>query len=254
LWDRLPEVLIAGDSAGILPVFNDVLSRSLSPEQKSRARKRALKIAEEHASAREGFRKKALDETDKDPISLDWLCHCINEEIDDDAILVHMLPSNADALSRQIRRSKPGTIFSWGDGAGSMGWPLGAALGAKLAAPDKMVVSLIGDGGFIYGCPVAAFWTASAYHAPFLSIVFNNNGYAICKQDMPRFAGEGVVVGDMEFEVGFDFKDPPDYASIARACHGYGQKVEDPSELKEALRTAIDAVRAGKPAVLDVRI
>jgi acetolactate synthase-1/2/3 large subunit len=54
--------------------------------------------------------------------------------------------------------------------------------------------------------------------------------------------------------VGFDFKNPPDYASIARACHGYGQKVQDPSELKEALRTAIDAVRSGKPAVLDVRI
>jgi acetolactate synthase-1/2/3 large subunit len=254
LWDRLPEVLITGDSAGILPVFNDMLSRTLGPEQKSRAGERALKMAEEHASIREGFRKKALDEAGNDPISLDWLCHCINEEIGDDAILVHMLPSNADALSRQISRTKPGTIFSWGDGAGSMGWPLGAALGAKLAAPDKMVVSLIGDGGFIYGCPVAAFWTASAYHAPFLSIVFNNNGYAICKQDMPRFAGEGIVKGDMEFEVGFDFKDPPDYASIATACHGYGRKVEDPSEVRVALRTAIDAVRAGKPAVLDVRI
>ena len=112
----------------------------------------------------------ALDDAGARPISPDWLCRCINEAIDDDAIIVHMIPSNADALSRQIRRTRPGTIFSWGESAGSMGWALGAALGAKLASPDKMVVSLVGDGGFIYGCPVATLWAASAYHAPFLSV------------------------------------------------------------------------------------
>ena len=165
-------------------------------------------MAEEHASIREGFRKKALDEADKDPISLDWLCHCINEEIGDDAILVHMLPSNADALSRQISRYEARNHFFLGGRRRLDGMALGCGPRRKARGARQDVVSLIGDGGFIYGCPVAAFWTASAYHAPFLSIVFNNNGYAICKQDMPRFAGEGVVKGDMEFEVGFDFKGP----------------------------------------------
>lgn len=135
-----------------------------------------------------------------------------------------------------------------------MGWALGAALGAKLASPDKMVVSLVGDGGFIYGCPVATLWAASAYHAPFLSVIFNNQAYAVFKEIMPLFSPEDLWTGDMGFEVGIDIKNPPDFAGIARACHAYGQRVEDPIDLKEALRTAVDEVRTGRSAVLDVRI
>ena len=156
--------------------------------------------------------------------------------------------------ARSAARS-PEPFFPGGTAQARWAGPLGAALGAKLAAPDKMVVSLIGDGGFIYGCPVATLWTASAYHAPFLSVIFNNHGLCgLQGRSCPSSAREGLVEGDMGFEVGIDIKNPPDFAGIARACHAYGQRVEDPSDLKEALRTAVDEVRAGRSAVLDVRI
>ena len=54
--------------------------------------------------------------------------------------------------------------------------------------------------------------------------------------------------------VGTEIKPSPDYASIARACYAYGQTVEDPAEVKSAVRAALEQVHSGKPAVLDVRI
>jgi acetolactate synthase-1/2/3 large subunit len=135
-----------------------------------------------------------------------------------------------------------------------MGWALGAALGAKLAAPNRTVVSLIGDGGFIYGCPVAALWSASAYHAPFLTVICNNQSYLSIRELLRSNYGDESVSGEMGFEIGTDIKNPPDFASLARACNAYGDKVEEPSELLNALRKAIDQVRNGTPAVLDVKV
>ena len=54
--------------------------------------------------------------------------------------------------------------------------------------------------------------------------------------------------------VGANISPPPDYALIAKACHGYGKMVEEPSELMPALKDALEQVRNGKAAVLDVRI
>ena len=134
-----------------------------------------------------------------------------------------------------------------------MGWSLGAALGAKLASPDKLVVSLIGDGGFMYGCPVSALWTASAYNAPFLTIVCNNQGYGATRGSLLKYYGESSIAGEMGSEVGAEFKMPPDFAAIAKACHAYGRTVEDPDDLLSDLKDAVDHVRGGRSAVLDVK-
>jgi len=131
---------------------------------------------------------------------------------------------------------------------------LGAALGAKLAAPNRTVVSLIGDGGFIYGCPVAALWSASAYHAPFLTVICNNQSYVSIRELLRAGYGEESVSGEMGFEIGTDIKNPPDFASVARACNAHGEKVDDPSNLLPALKIAVDQVRKGTSAVLDVTI
>jgi acetolactate synthase I/II/III large subunit len=257
LWDRLPDILIEGKSRRLLPALNEAVRKLLTPEQTERFRSRLERLGDEHKKLKDDWREVALRAANTRPISPEWLCRCINETLDDDAIIVHQIPSHADALSHQLQRTKPGTMFCWGDSAGSMGWSLGAALGAKLAAPDKLVVSLIGDGGFIYGCPTATLWGSAAYNAPFLSIIFNNSAYAIFREVMGMFYGEDMeklVSGDLGFELGIDIRNPPDFAGIAMACHAHGQRVDDPSDLMSALERAIREVRAGRSAVLDVKL
>jgi acetolactate synthase-1/2/3 large subunit len=252
LWGRPADILIEGDSRTLLPALKETIRQRLADNPDSRFRDRYARVEKEHWRLKEDSYTSAMNRRDQKPISPEWLCHCINGVLDDEAILVHMIPSNADALSHQIRRSKPGTMYTWGNNAGSMGWALGAALGAKLAAPENLVVSLIGDGGFIYGCPVATLWSARVYHAPFLSIVFNNRSYRSIKALLLMEFGEMSVSGEIGFEVGADIKNPPDFAAIATACGAYGQTVEEPSDLPSALETAVGEVRGGRPAVLNV--
>jgi acetolactate synthase-1/2/3 large subunit len=254
LWGRFPDILIQGDSSKLLPVLNETVVQHVVAKPDARYRDRSNRLEQEHRKLKDDWRAKALSEATRKPISAEWLCYCLNEVMDEETMLVHMAPSNADALAHQIHRTRPGTIYSWGEGAGSMGWALGAALGAKLAAPNTMVVSLIGDGGFIYGCPVAALWSSKAYNAPFLTVICNNQSYVSIRELLRAGYGEESVSGEMGFEIGTDIKDPPDFATIARACGAHGQKVEEPSELLPALKTAIDQVRKGTSAVLDVRI
>ncbi|GAI14611.1 unnamed protein product, partial [marine sediment metagenome] len=107
---------------------------------------------------------------------------------------------------------------------------------------------------FIFGSPIPALWASNVYHAPFLCIVFNNRSY-----NVPRGAIRGVY-GEQSFSektghwVGVDIDPPPDYALIGRACGAYGQTVEDPAELRAVLKNALEQVRQGKPAVVDVRL
>jgi acetolactate synthase-1/2/3 large subunit len=137
--------------------------------------------------------------------------------------------------------------------AGSIQWALGAALGAKVAAPDKLVVSIMTDGGFVWGSPVATLWPSVAYKAPFLSVILNNQSYGFIKLLVERSYGEGTIPDRMAFEAGVDIMPAADYAGVAQACGAYGRTVEDPDDVMPALKEAIDQVRKGRPAVIDVR-
>ena len=137
--------------------------------------------------------------------------------------------------------------------AGSIQWALGAALGAKVAAPDKLVVSIMTDGGYVWGDPVASLWSSVTYEAPFLSVILNNQSYGFIKLLVERNYGEGSIPDRMPFEAGVDIMPAADYAGIAQACGAYGRTVEKAEEVLPVLKEAIEKVRNGRPAVVDIR-
>jgi acetolactate synthase-1/2/3 large subunit len=182
------------------------------------------------------------------------LCHSIADVMDEDMILVNHTISHSASVTEQIDRTKPGTFLSCP--AGSIQFALGAALGAKIAAPEKHVVSIMTDGGFVWGCPVATLWSARAYRAPFLAVICDNQSYGFIKQLVRRTAGESEsgFSDKMAFEAGVDFVPPVDYAMVAEGCGAYGRTVEDPADVPVVLGQAMDEVRRGRAAVVDVRL
>ena len=178
------------------------------------------------------------------------MCYCINQVIDEDTVVVNHTLSHCASVTEQIERTKPGTLL--GCPAGAIGWAMGASLGAKVAAPEKTVVTLLTDGGFIWGCPTSTLWTAVKYGASFLAVVFNNQGYGVVRGSQKQVLGVDSLTEEYTFEAGVEFM--PDYAMIARACGAYGRTVEDPAEVLPALKEALARVRAGQAAVLDVRL
>jgi acetolactate synthase-1/2/3 large subunit len=154
-------------------------------------------------------------------------------------------------LRRHVRREQPGTLLHpIGPG---LGWALGAAVGVKLAAPDRLVVAVVGDGSFVFGSPVAALYAAQDARAAFLTVILDNSGYNASKQPVQRLFPGGASVQANTYP-GVRFEQPPDYAALARSCHAHGERVEDPTELESAVRRALAAVAQGQSAVLDVVI
>ena len=129
-----------------------------------------------------------------------------------------------------------------------MGFGVAGALGARLGAPDRPVVSVCGDGGFLMFPSAVA--TAVEYRIPVVWLVWNNLGYvSILDQQLGYFgAGRELVTS---FRDGGGRLFSPDYAAMARAMGAEGRTVERPTDLAEQLDWAIHAER---PVVLDVRV
>jgi acetolactate synthase-1/2/3 large subunit len=244
LWGRKADILVKADSNLVIPALTKIIKEKLTKERRGHLQKRYQQLEEEHKKRDTAWRALANGQSNKKPITANWLSRCIDEIIDDDTIIVNQAISPATIVAHQIHRSKPGTLLSCAGGC--IGWALGAALGVKLAAPDRTVVSLMGDGAFIYGCPEASLWSAGFYQAPFLAIIYDNQGYGAIK----GLFREKYNVDNM----GADITSPPDYALIARANNAYGRMVNDPSEVPEALKDCLAVVKGGRTAVLDVKI
>ena len=244
LWGRKMDIAIETDSRQAIPALTKAINRKLTDDRRAQLKERFKQLEAEHKNLVGEWKSLAKSHSQKKPITAHWLSYCLNEAIDDDTIIVNQTISPSRIVSHLMQRSKPGTFLSYSGGC--IGWALGAALGAKLASPDKTVVSLMGDGAFIYGCPESSLWSSGFYKAPFLSVIFDNQGYGAIK----GLFREKHDVDNM----GADIYMPPDYAKIAQACNAYGRTVEDPADITPALKEGLERVRSGQPAVLDIRL
>ena len=252
MWGFPVDVLIQADSSKAIPLLTELIHQRATPEQQARCQARFQQLQSESQQLQAEQRNLAVTKAKQRPISPEWLSHCIAEVVDEDTIILNETVTNSASVLRYLRRAKPGTLF--GSGGASLGWGLGAALGAKLAVPDKTVVTLVGDGSFLFGCPIATLWAASVYHAPFLTIIFNNEGYNAVRRILRSAYGEDNFAEKNGFCAGLDIAPPPNYALLAQAADAYSETVQDSSTVKKALRHALGQVKSGKAAVLDVRI
>lgn len=244
LWERQPDIKITADSTQAVPALTQLIKQRLTPAKREQLQKRYAAFEAEHIKLHQEWQALAMSHAKVKPISAHWLSHCIDEIIDDNTIIVNQTITPATIVAHQIHFDKPGRLLSCAGGC--IGWAPGAALGVKLAKPDNTVISLMGDGAFIFGCPEAALWSSDFYKAPFLAIIYDNQGYGAIK----GLFKENYKVANM----GADIPNPPDYTLIARANNAYGQMVDDPTVLPQALTNCLAVVRGGQTAVLDVKI
>ena len=131
----------------------------------------------------------------------------------------------------------------------SEGYGMGAPRGAKLAAPDRPVVGIVGDGSVYYSD--SAFWTAAHHEIPVLYVIPNNGAYGIVAG---AFAGAGGVMKDTGEYAGVVL-DGADIVQLAGAFGVEGRKITDESQIVAAVEESLDTVeREGRPLVLDVKL
>ncbi|MCH7786604.1 MAG: thiamine pyrophosphate-requiring protein [Chloroflexi bacterium] len=251
LWVFPSDLLIHADSAKAVPSLVEAINSKISEADKARIDERFQLIKDRHEKQREEAEQLALSHAQRDKITPEWLSYCINQVVDDDTIVLDESVTNSGNVSGYIERSKPGTFFK--SGGSSLGWALGAALGTKLAEPDKTVVTTVGDGAFYYGCPTSTLWAADVHDAPFLTVIYNNEIHNAPKQALKRGYSTSYSEKTNNW-VGMGLGPSVDFAMVAEACRAYGEIVTDPAEVKPALERAMEQVRNGRAAVLDVRI
>ena len=251
LWGRGADIFMKADSREAIPALEKLLKDKISAEKKAELDDRFRKISALNEKTRQGWYESALNQSKSEPISADYLCHCINQVIDEDTIVVNHTLTHCASPTEQIVRTKPRTWF--GCPSGAIGWAPGAALGASSASPGKTVVAIMSDGGFIWGCPTSVIWTSARYHYPFLAVICNNRGYGAVREPILKMIEKPNPGDEFLDEMAVEFQ--PDYVMIAKgAGAGYGRIVTKPEEILPALKEAIEAVRSGKTAVLDVHL
>jgi acetolactate synthase-1/2/3 large subunit len=154
-----------------------------------------------------------------------------------ETIITHDAGSPRDQLSPFWRSTRPLSYIGWGKTT-QLGYGLGLAMGAKLVHPEKLCINVWGDAAI--GFTGMDFETAVRERLPILSILLNNFAMAIELNVMPK-ATQMYRATDIS----------GDYAAMARAFGGYGERVTEASQIVPAIERGIAQTRAGKPALLE---
>jgi acetolactate synthase-1/2/3 large subunit len=135
--------------------------------------------------------------------------------------------------------------------SGGLGFGLGAALGAKLAAPEREVITTVGDGSYMFGNPLPYHFVQRAESLPTLTIIANNAMWGAVRQSTLDVYPDGKAAAANSMPL-TQLLPSPDYEQVVQSCGGYGEKVEKAAEVRPALERALDKVRSGTSATLNV--
>ena len=234
------EIGAVADLKQALTVLNRAVKELLPQGRQNEALKQQI------AAYRKEFQEqnRELVQSDAFPMTPQRILQEVREVLPRDAIITTDVGWNKNGVGQQFPIYEPGTVLTPG-GLATMGFGAPAALGAKLARPDRVVLSLVGDGGF--GQNPAVLATAAEENIPVVWVIMNNFAYGtIAGLQKAHF---GTTLGTLFKRDGQPYS--PDYAAIARAYGIGGVKVESATAFKEVLQQAI---AANKPYVIDVQM
>ncbi len=225
-----------------------VRDNDLADPRAVEARREAAARAHDQEQAERAGREQPRDDG---TITAEYLTACVRRLLEgEDALILTEVVTNSRIVAEHLRPNRPGSVIHHGGAA--LGWAGGAAVGAKLAAPDRTVVSLVGDGCYLFGAPSSAQWVARRYGAPALTVIYDNRGWAAPKFSTLQVHPDGAAAASGDF--GTSFEPEVDLPGVARAAGAYGVTVSDQGELPQVLEDALAVVRGGRSAVVSVQL
>src|SRR4051794_40840482 len=231
------DVWMTADSGAVAQAIADAAEGMLTQSDLSRIAARRARLEERKQELAAEAEREAVAAGKRSQLHPRWVAYQLCRLMDERAILLDDAVSNGAYLDPYHHRSQPGTFFSSGGSGG--GWGMGAAFGAKLAAPDRDVFLATGDGFFIFGEPVSALWSAAHDKAPFLTMIFANRSYSTGTNGLRRMFPEGTAIETGTYDGGV-FDPPPDFAKLTESLGGYGETVQEPEEVGPALRRGLE--------------
>lgn len=239
------DLAITGVIGATMPLLTEALGSRLKAAA-TRVEARRKRLAEERAKQRAKWLEVLEKAKGDSPIHPAWITHCLDRAKPDDAIVVKEGPITFE----HMRFTQPGTLFSIG-AAGALGWGLGTALGLKAAAPDKLVICTCGDGAYMFGNPLPSHYVGKAEKLPMLTVVFNNEMWGAVKRNTREVYPSGYAAKSNREPLTY-FESGTKFEKAVEAVDGYGECVTNAADVPKAIDRALDAVGAGKQALLNV--
>ena len=250
MWTFPGNLRMQGDSARILEQVLEELTARATPQFREAARMRVTGLAAERDARLDRAKKLAADKGKQDEINPHYLFAELDKLLAPQDLVFNEGVRNAGAALMQIRRPLPGTIMR--AGGGGLGWSGAMALGAKLAAPERLMVQIVGDGSFYFGSPCSVFAVAQHHKLPILAIVLDNSGWSAVKESTLRVFPAGEAKSANEFQA--ELMPDVEFGKIGEAFGAYAEKVSDPAEVPAALARCVKEVRGGRAAILHARV
>src|SRR6185436_19103347 len=232
--DVRADVALLGDAQLVLQALIGELGQTIKSPRDPSA------VTSEIATLREKFMAQWMplltsNDTPLNPYRVIWdLMHTVDR---DNCIITHDAGSPRDQISPFWVSTTPLSYIGWGKTT-QLGYGLGLAMGAKLAHPEKLCINLWGDAAI--GFTGMDFETAVRERIPILSVLLNNFSMAIelkiMKVSTDKFRSTDIS---------------GNYADMAKAFGGYGERVTEPAEIIPAIRRAIKKTEDGVPALLE---
>ncbi len=247
------DLAMAADAEATLPALIEAVKRLTTADRRRSFQDRSARLATAFGQAQETMREAATYGWDASPISTarvsaelwsqirseDWSCVA-------DVIFFSNWPLRLWAMDKHYH-------YIGGPGGFGVGYGLPAAVGAALANKKhgRLTVNIQNDGDFMFA--PGSLWTAAHHRIPLLTIMHNNRAYHQEVMEVQRMAlqhNRGITHAD----IGNTLVDPTiDYAKMAQSMGVYGEgPVSNPKDLGPAIKRAIEVVKRGEPALVDV--
>jgi benzoylformate decarboxylase len=236
---------IQGDPKATLPELCEAVRRHSSKNGVPQAAKRREAAAAANLAERKELEDKARQSANLAPMAPIALVHAVAQATPAGATIVDETISSGAGVRTFFKCEDAKSFF--GLRGGGIGWGLPAAIGVKLALPQRPVIGLIGDGSAMYTCQ--GLWTAAHDSVPVVFVIFNNASYRILKQ---RTLGLKGFSAEDDVYVGMDLDKPLiDHVGLAKSFGVPGERIEKVSEVGPAMGRAL---ASGGPYLIDARI
>jgi acetolactate synthase-1/2/3 large subunit len=188
----------------------------------------------------------AGDEPGGAPMTPEFMSKVLSDVIGPDATVVNEL-----GLAPGVMEFTGPLSFFGPAVAGGLGWGGGAALGAKLAAPDRLVVWTTGDGSYAFSNPLACHHAAASLELGLLTVIADNRVWNAVRRSTIAEYPEGAAAMTSQMPLS-SLEPAPDYTKFVEAYGGHGEHVAEPDQLRPALERAIEVTGSGRQALVSV--
>lgn len=238
-------VITSSPAPAVRALADGLAAAGYDQAEATTARRAAL---EPELKARRSAELAAAADPGGTPLSPGYLARTLSDVIGLEAVVVNELGLDTAPLDITRHDSFFGPPVSAG-----LGWGGGAALGAKLAAPDRLVVWTTGDGSYVFSNPAACHHAAASLGLGLLTVVADNRVWNAVRRSTIALYPEGAAAASRAMPLS-SLEPAPDYPKLVEAYGGHGQHVAEPEQLRPALERAVEQTRSGRQALVSVHV